>query len=217
MRKPFFVLGLLFLFSVSGFSQQFKAGILAGIVTSQVDGDGYAGYSKAGILGGAFVASKFSSDSKWSASFAIDYIQKGSRKLPHPDKGDFADYKLRLNYVEVPVLLKYDFGLTDSLGQKTAKFAVFGGISIGKLIQSAEWDAAGLLTGGTPFQKSEISYVLGLSYHIIEHIDFNVYTEYSIIPVRKGGTSTYYQNWTYKFFKPGFYNNLIVFSAQYRL
>ena len=93
--------------SIPLFSQQFKAGALAGIATTQVDGDTYAGYNKAGLLAGGFVTHKFSPESKWSASFEIRYIQKGSRKVPHPDKGDFADYKLKLNYAEVPLLLKY--------------------------------------------------------------------------------------------------------------
>jgi hypothetical protein len=198
------------------FAQQFKAGLLAGIVTSQVDGDGFSGYNKAGLLSGAFVSSKLHHESKWSASFEITFIEKGSRKTPHPDKGDYADYRVRLNYVEVPLLMQYDFAVSDSTESQRSKFAVFGGIAIGKLIHSAEWDAFGQVRGGTPFQFEEISYILGLSHSITKHIDFDVHTQYSIIPVRKGNTFTYYQNWTYKFLKPGYYNNLIVFSAHYR-
>jgi len=197
-------------------SGQFKAGVLAGIVTSQVDGDTYAGYNKAGLLGGVFVSTKFAPQSKWSAMFEINYIQKGSRKVPRPDKGDYADYKLKLDYVEVPLLLKHDFAIADSAGANKMNFAVFGGIAVGVLVRSAEWDAFGQLTGGTPFQKTDFSYVLGLSYIISEHISFEAHTRYSLAPVRKGGTSTYYQNWTNKFFKPGYYNNLLVFALRYQ-
>ncbi|TAL62407.1 MAG: PorT family protein [Bacteroidetes bacterium] len=197
-------------------AQQFKAGVVAGMVTSQVDGDTYSGYSKAGLFAGGFVSKRFSSESKWTALFEITYIQKGSRKVPHPDKGDFADYKLKLDYAEVPLLVKYDFAVSDSSGEGKMNFAVLGGIAVGALVNFEESDAFGVVIGGTPFQKTDISYLLGLSYFVSKHIGFEVRTIYSIVPVRKGGSSTYYQNWTYKFFKPGYYNNLLVFSLRYR-
>lgn len=197
-------------------AQQFKAGLLGGISTSQVDGDTYAGYNKAGFLAGGFVTKKFSAESKWSASFEIMYIQKGSRKVPHPDKGDYADYSLNLNYAEVPILLKYNFSMGDTSNDHRMKFALEGGLAIGALVYSKEADAFGPVSGGTPFQKTDYAVLLGLNYFLAEHIGFDVRTEYSIIPVRKGGTSSYYQNWTYKIFKPGYYNNLLVFSLRYQ-
>jgi hypothetical protein len=218
---------LLFIFYMPFFSflqaQQFKAGLLAGIVTSQVDGDTYAGYNKAGLILGGFVTKKITTESKWSVFFEITYIQKGSRKIPHVDKGDFADYKLKLNYIEVPLMLKYDFSdrysmrlMPDSTGTSRMKFAVFGGFAFGTLINFAEWDAFGSINGGTSFQKIDIPIILGLSYSLSKHIGFDIRTQYSLLPIRKGNTSSYYQNWTYQFFKPGYYNNLIIFSLNYK-
>lgn len=204
-----YVLLLLCLYgSIPLSAQKFKAGVVAGIVTSQVDGDTYAGYNKAGLFAGGFVAQKFSSESKWSALFEITYIQKGSRSN--------ANYKLKLDYAEVPLLLKYNFSFADSLGGQRMNFAALGGIAIGALVNSAEWDAFGPVSGGTPFQKTDISYVLGLNYSVSEHIGFEARTIYSIQPVRKGGTSSYYPNWTTRFFKPGYYNNLLVFAFKYQ-
>jgi hypothetical protein len=202
--------------SIPLFSQQFSVGLTGGIVTSQVDGDTWAGYNKAGFLAGGFVNKRFGEESKWSASFEIMYIMKGSRKVPHPDKGDFASYKLNLNYAEVPILLRYDFGIPDSSVSGRMKFSLEGGVAVGALVHSYEEDSFGQLTGGTPFQKSDYSAILGLSYHLSKHIGFNARTEYSIIPVRKGGLSTYYQNWTYRFLNPGYYNNLLTFSFRYQ-
>lgn len=217
MKKIFLIFGF-FLILVSSEAQRFKAGILGGISTSQVDGDTYSGYNKAGLLAGGFVTRDFSSSSKWSASFELTYIQKGSRKIPHPDKGDFANYQLKLNYAEVPILLRYNFSSIDSLDNNRMKFSLEGGIAFGTLIQSSEYDASGLIPwSGVPFQKTDYSIILGLNYFLSEHIGFDVRTEYSVLPVRKGGTASYYQNWTYKFLKPGFYNNLLVFSLRYQL
>ena len=190
-------------------AQSFKAGLLAGLATTQVDGDGFAGYSKAGIFAGGFVSKRLSPESKWTAMFEITYIQKGSKKNPI--------YKVKLDYAEVPILLKYDFAVSDSASGSRTNFGVLGGIAIGDLVKSEESDAFGVLTGGTPFQKMDISYVLGLSYALSEHIGFEARTEYSIIPVRKGGSSAYYPSWTSNIFKPGYYNNLLVFVFRYRL
>ncbi|MEK6616790.1 MAG: porin family protein [Bacteroidota bacterium] len=194
-------------------SQQFKVGLLGGISTSQVDGDTYAGYDKAGFFAGGFVTKKFFSESKWSASFEITYIQKGSRKIPHPDKGDYSEYKLNLNYAEVPILIKYAFSVPDSASKQKIKFQLEGGVAVGALVQSKE----GPVLGGVPFQKFDYSTILGLNYFLSEHTGFNVRYEYSIFPVRKGSIAQYYQNWTYKFLKPGYYNNLLIFSLHYLL
>jgi hypothetical protein len=197
------------------YAQQFKAGLLGGIVTSQVDGDTYSGYDKLGFRAGGFVTSRLfgTPENKWSASFEITYIQKGSKKIPHPAQGDFSEYKLKLNYAEVPVLLRYHFFLTDSSGNRKMKFALEGGIAFGKLVYSKEYDANGQVSGGIPFQKTEYSYFLGLNYFFSDKFSFNIRSQYSIFPVRKiSSSSSYYQNWTYKFLKPGYYNNLIVFS-----
>lgn len=216
MKQVILLFTFYFLLLPSLFAQQFKAGLIGGIVTSQVDGDTYAGYDKAGFLAGGFVTKRFSEESNWSASFEITYIQKGSRKNPRPDKGDPTSYKLNLNYAEVPVLLRYDFGIPDSSVSGRIRFSLEGGIAVGALVKSYEEDSFGPSTGGTPFQKTDFSTIFGINYHLNDHIGFNARTEYSILPVRKGGTSSYYQNWTYKFFKPGYYNNLLTFSFRYR-
>ena len=139
-RAIFFLVALCLNIFIPVAAQQFKAGILGGIATTQVDGDTYSGYGKAGIFAGAFVTKQFLPSGKWSASFAITYLQKGSRKIPHPDKGDYADYLLKLDYAEVPLLVQYDFAVSDSAGEHKMNFALFGGIALGALVRSAEWE-----------------------------------------------------------------------------
>lgn len=201
---------------VSTEAQQFRIGFLAGLATSQVDGDTYAGYDKAGLMAGGFVTRRLSATGKWSASFEIMYIQKGSRKIPHPDKGDFTSYSLRLDYAEVPLLLKYRIAVPDSASGTKTRLEIEGGIAVGALVRSEEYDSFGAVAGGTPFQKTDYSTVLGVNYPFSEHFSASVRTEYSIVPVRKGGTSSYYQNWTQRFLRPGYYNNLILLSLRYQ-
>ena len=198
-------------------AQQFNAGLLAGISTSQVDGDTYAGYHKLGLYAGGFVTKKISASGKWSASFEITYIQKGSRKTPNPDKGDPTLYILDLNYAEVPLLLKYAFTVPDSLGDNKMKFQIESGAAIGALVKSKEENAFGPVVGVVPFEKASYSYILGLNYFASGKAAFNIRYEYSIVPVRKGATGQYYQNWTYKILRPGYYNNQVLLSFRYQL
>ena len=79
MRKRLSIVYCLLSIVYSLSAKQFKAGVTAGIASSQVDGDTYAGYNKAGIFAGAYVTKRLAPESKWSASFEITYIQKGKR------------------------------------------------------------------------------------------------------------------------------------------
>lgn len=197
-------------------SAQFKAGLLGGIVTSQVDGDTYAGYDKAGLVAGGFVSRKLSEESKWTVQMEITYIQKGSRKIPRPDKGVYTSYKLNLNYAEVPLLVKYDFGMRDTSEGGRMRFSLEAGVAAGALVYSYEEDTYGPLPDGVPFQKTDFSTILGLNYHVSKHITFNIRTQYSVVPVRKGAIAQYQPNWTNNFLKPGYYNNLLTFSFRYQ-
>src|SRR4029079_13168680 len=85
------------------FAQNFHGGIKVGICGSQVSGDRLSGYDKAGILVGGLVS--HSLGKPFSLSFGIEYIQKGSKSKVNPDN---AFYRLRLSYVEVPLLLKWE-------------------------------------------------------------------------------------------------------------
>lgn len=213
--KAAMLIGFLFV-SSNVVAQQFKTGLILGISTSQVDGDTYAGYNKVGLFAGGIVSKRISKDNKWHFVFEITYIQKGSRKVPHPERGDNASYFLKLNYAEVPLLVNYNFLRKDTSGGITAKYSLEAGLAFARLVQSKETDASGIIPFATPFQKSDYSIILGINYFLTKRVIFNVRTEYSVAPVRKFG-ATHPWLWTYKFIKPGYYNNLINFSFRYKI
>ncbi len=96
---------LIFTLPFSSLAQVFNAGVIAGISGSQVEGDGYGGYNKLGFIIGGFTNTSFSE--KLSSQLEIYYINKGSKKNPQPDKGDVDAFSLNLNYVEVPISIRY--------------------------------------------------------------------------------------------------------------
>ena len=105
-----FLLISLFFLPTEGQSQTFKPGIFGGIVTSQVGGDSYSGFNKLGITFGGFV--RYDLSEHWSTQFEIAYVQKGSRNsfsISENDPSQSSErFLMRLNYIEIPLLFKFD-------------------------------------------------------------------------------------------------------------
>lgn len=98
--------------------QEFHGGITAGLVGSQVAGDTYSGFKKAGIYAGGYVGWEFTKHS--GLQLELTYFQKGSRENP-TEKNNYDQYLFRCNYIELPVLYQY----------KVNKFIVEAGPSLG--------------------------------------------------------------------------------------
>ncbi|MCD4724189.1 MAG: PorT family protein [Bacteroidales bacterium] len=95
-------------FFIIGYAQKFNGGAMIGMAASQVAGDRYSGFNKAGPIAGFFV--NFQPAEHSSFQFELSYVQKGSKKNANYAKGDDTSYLLRLNYVEMPLLYKFHFG-----------------------------------------------------------------------------------------------------------
>ena len=167
-----FLIIFFFISQISFAQSPFKAGIFSGITTTQIDGDGYSGFDKAGITFGGFVNNKFGSE-KWSAQMEMLFVDKGSRQQPNIERG--IRYKeIKLSYVEVPVIAKVQH----------KKLFYEAGLSYGILVRHSEYDESGELNNPTVFKKNEYAYNLGLSYFFTEKLSFNARFVRSILPVR---------------------------------
>ncbi|MGI6479121.1 MAG: porin family protein [Salinivirgaceae bacterium] len=83
----------------------FRFGFSFGVITSQLDGDGYGGYNKSGLQGGAWVSRSFADN--FAYMLEIAYRPKGSKSSFNATDEEPDYYKLKLHYVEVPVTLRY--------------------------------------------------------------------------------------------------------------
>ncbi len=201
-----FTLLLLFIFTISlkaqEYDRKFHPVVFLGVVASQVDGDLYGSYSKAGLNGGFGITRAI--HPKWNFDLGISYIQKGSRKNINPKDNDYTFYILRLNYVEVPLLFKYHI--------KT--FNVVFGMNAGYLISSHEESHVGMIT--YPFKKTDFCASLGFEFKITEKLSVMAKTNYSIRPVRDYLTQgAYPPSIFFKGVKPGLYNNYITITLHY--
>ena len=87
--------------------QQFNLRAIFGIQGSQIDGDYYAGYNKAGIISGLTLYHDF--NEKKQISFSLLYSQKGARKNANPEKGIYDYYRASIDYVELPLQIYHRF------------------------------------------------------------------------------------------------------------
>ncbi|MFM7218545.1 MAG: porin family protein [Bacteroidota bacterium] len=179
-------------------AQSFSAGLRAGMTATQVDGDTYEGFDKAGLLGGIFVERSLSE--RFSLRMELDYIQKGSRKPL--DKDDNSYYRMRVNYLEVPFVARYRAG---------KKITLQGGPAFGVLVFSQEDDQTGVLIYSPPFRKYEYSISAGLLYDLSEKVGVDVRYGFSVVPIRP---FDFYA--TFVYWDKGQFNSVIQLSLQYR-
>lgn len=168
------------------------------MTATQVDGDTYQGFDKAGLLGGLYVERSFSD--RFSLRMELDYIQKGSRKPL--DKEDNSYYRMRVNYLEVPLVVRYRVG---------KKWTLQGGPAFGVLVFSEEDDQTGVLVYSPEFRKYEYSLSTGFAYDLSEKTAVDVRYGFSVIPIRP---FDFFSTFTY--WDKGQFNSVIQLSLEYR-
>lgn len=178
-------------------AQHFKAGLIVGAAATQISGDQLGGFNKPGIMAGGLVSTRISD--KFDAEMDILYLQKGSKKNANPDKGDYIFYKLRLNYIEVPLLIQWKY---------SNRFTFEAGPTFGALLSSQEEDEFGIFQG-KPFKKYEIGICGGMNAEIVKQLSFNVRLESSILPVRDNVSGVSYR------LNTGQFNAALIFSLRY--
>jgi hypothetical protein len=205
LRGLLISIACLILFQGNIFAQSsFKGGLALGLSASQVHGDTYSGFDKAGIYGGGFVRRDL--NEKWAAQLELTFIQKGSRKNPDAANGDYVLFLLKLDYIEMPLLLQWNY--------KQLSFET--GLSYAALIHNYEANQFGPVTNIVPLQKSDICFLAGMNFKINDHFKVNLRNSNSIFPVRKFDAPVYYQRRISNWFNKGMYNNVMILALQYQ-
>jgi len=192
-------------FGLMASAQTFKSGAILGLNASQVEGDGFGGYNKVGLIIGGFTNTQLSE--KWSAQFEIYYTNKGSRKNANPDRGDFSSLKVTLDYIEIPVALRYHY----------KKFLFEGGLYFGRLINdNIENEFGQLPTQSTPFKSYDFGAFLGFYYQLNDHFVFNLRSKNSVLPIRDFDNLDQNIGIYNRLFSRGWYNVELNFSVRYQ-
>ncbi|MBN1599081.1 MAG: PorT family protein [Bacteroidales bacterium] len=192
--KRFITILFLLIIPVALYSQRFKGGILLGLNVSQIDGDSYAGFNKAGLVAGAYVFTEFTEN--WSAQMEIRYAEKGS-STPF----NYSDpIKYRLQYVEIPLVVKYKL---------FKNFKLEAGLSFGYLFAAAQKDAAGYFQFEEIPDRTETAICIGLTYDLFDRLTVGARGSYSLFPIWGDPLESYG--------KGAWFNSVITFGLYYRI
>jgi hypothetical protein len=201
----------LLFFVLAGFvqqslAQQFHGGLTAGLVGSQVAGDTYSGYKKAGIYAGGYVSLDVGERS--SLQMELTYFQKGSRENP-TEKNGYDYFLFRADYIEMPVLYQYKMG-------KDKRFTIEAGPSVGFVVSyfeenevQEESDKAGY---NRPAAVS-LQFNLGLRWMIGPHFGIDFRTHNSLLNIRKEVLDGYVR----RFWNYGQFHDALVLSLFYQI
>jgi hypothetical protein len=199
MRRVTLFLGLFMLLPILVYSQYYKTGVLAGMTVSQVDGDPYKGYYKAGVQGGLYLQKRYFKD--FAMQVELKYIQKGSSD-GNTVEGTNTYYRMILHYLELPFLAQYI---------PTEHLVLEAGPVAGVLLYSSEKDENGIMFDTVPFNHFELSGTAGVKYQFSRKMGLSMRFSYSVFRIRKhAGGGEWYLN-------RGQYNNLFAFGIYYSL
>ncbi len=200
MKKLFLAVIIILVVSLQTKAQSFTGGIKAGMVVSQIAGDGFSGFNKVGLNGGFFV--QYYVEPVVSLQMELAYIQKGSAHTLDPDDPESVGYLLRMNYVELPLLVQYHLNpLVFELG-----------LSMDFLAGQSEKINSQPNEQGEVWRKLNIASVIGLQYHLSEKWSASIRSINSINSIRKESVPLNVRRYSKKF---GAFNDVIAVSLLY--
>jgi len=209
-NKYFFTSALFLLFSINAIAQTFKGNLIGGISSSQASGDGTEGFVQFGFYAG--IGAEATISEVWSLHGNLMFNQKGARV--YKSKNSVNTYRLRVNYVELPVLLDY----------KYQKFSGQLGPYLGVKINQKERTQFGVIENPRPFELFDVGIQAQISYQLKERFKLSLAFQNSILPVRPHASPFAYPpsnfvlgEWHQKQLDKGQYFTTLMLFLSYRL
>lgn len=178
MKKTLIILSLLLLTAALQ-AQRIHAFASSGLTLSQIEGDELKGFSKWGYTGGVGAIVGFDRYETWNLSLEALFSQRGS----YNGSGDPYSLSLRLDYVDIPLMLHFR--------------DPWGGLLIGlgfcysRLVRQP----SGIMrynpnyffpdTTDTHFLNNDLLLVADIRFPVWKGLSFNIRWQYSIIAAKK--------------------------------
>lgn len=169
------------------YGQRIHGFVSSGFTLSQIEGDELKGFSKWGYTGGVGAIVGFDRHQTWNLSVEALFTQRGS----YNGTGDPYSMSLRLNYVEIPLILHW----RDPWGG----MLVGAGLSYSRLTQQphAIWacDTTYFLpdTSDFSFLSGDLAALFEIRFPVWRGLQFNIRWKYSILAVKKDWEFTEYR------------------------
>ena len=182
MKKFFILLSLLLIICIRSHAQSFDGGLTAGVTTSQINGDGYAGYHQIGWTAGVFGRILIDGPSSWQME--LKYSLFGA----HSDAKEL-DYGLnpmsiRLHYVELPLMFRYGLSNLRINGKSLDFITLEMGLSGDFLIrgtQSANYENA---FDNSAWLFFSVTGNVGMQFDLNNNLGINIRSMNSLTPCR---------------------------------
>lgn len=195
----------------------FKGGFRAGLTTSQISGDNLGGFHQIGACAGVFANIPLNDMLDWKLQLEMDFVMKGSHSFVERNQvyNPTQKYVLNLGYLEIPVLMKWNFGKRITINGKPVVngFELEFGPVLGVKAYQLEKDWTGVIPAtvdnGRMFRRFELSAMAGLGYLFKEHHGISLRYSNSLIPVR-------IPNWAYDRLTQKQFNSVIMASYYYQ-
>lgn len=209
-NKSFFISALYLLLSLNTAAQTFSGHLIGGISSGQASGDGTNGYVQFGVYAGIGAEARI--NDIWSLHGNLMFNQKGSRI--YKSSNSINTYRLRVNYVELPVLLDY----------KYEKFSGQLGPYLGVKINQKERTQFGVIENPRPFNTFDIGIQAQISYQLKERFKLSLAFQNSLLPVRPHESQLAYPpsnfvigEWHQELLDQGQYFTTLMLFLSYRL
>jgi hypothetical protein len=200
----FVLLFSLVLIAFNAESQRIRGGFAFGFNATQVDGDEIFGFRKYGIHAGAVGTLPLRNNFLFSLETL--YSQKGANQ---PNRtAYYRQYRVDLDYVEVPFMLQYN---------DKDMFTVGAGFAFSRLIGVKEWEkgertTTTLFGENAHFDRADYMALIDLKFRIVQRLSMNVRYQYSLDKIRLAQFSDDFQQ---KKWERKQYNNQITFRLAY--
>lgn len=224
MKKLVFLIILSFTISTM-VAQRFIGGAVVGMNLSQVEGDEVNGYKKIGLNGGGLVMLSLNKKQTFFITTELLFTQKGAYQRnttgvdarPMDDtllinynipKNNKIYYKLRMDYVEVPIMIHYEDPFTG--------YALGVGASWSRLVNFKEtflgYELYTDLQSGR-YNRDTWSFIIDVKVPIYMGLKFNFRYQYSLAPI--GADRTFYTLNNADPFQRKLYHNVLSFRMLY--
>ena len=176
MHRSITIFFISLLFICNSNAQVIRGAVIAGGSLTQVDGDEVYGWKKIGLNIGAAAIIPFGD--KWSVSLENIYNQKGSYQKPTLSGPETGEYKLILDYVEIPLMVHF-----------TDKDYITAGIGLswGRLINIKEYEHGNRIETTTldgPYKREDWNILIDIRIPIYQRLKFNFRYAYSMVKIR---------------------------------
>lgn len=163
-------------------AQSFDGGVTAGLVTSQINGDGYGGFHQLGWTAGFFGRIPTDGAGSWQAE--LKYSLFGSHSSADEVIHGMNPMSIRLHYVELPLMYRYNLSGINISGTKLDFITLEIGLSNDFLIrgtQSANFEDA---MDNSSWVFYSLTANAGLQFDINEQLGVNIRSMNNLTPCR---------------------------------